>query len=374
MFNTPRPGPTRRRFLQTTAAGVAAAGIARASFAQEAAASGKKIGFAVMGLGQLGLGQIVPAFKDAKLARLTALVSGHPDKAKATAEKFGVDPKNIYNYDNFDKVKDNDQVDVVYVVLPNNMHSDFVVRAAQAGKHVLCEKPFDVSVEKCQQAIDACKKASRKLQIGYRLFYEPNNLALVDAVKNKEVGDLKVLECGAGFSIGDPNQWRLKQQYSGGGCLMDIGIYALSAARYISREEPTEVAAMTFANRQDPRFKEVEEHCNFQLRFPSGVLASCTSSYSCGMNRFHAICTRGWAEVEPALSYRGVKFRIDHGRGAEDQDKGDPNQFATEMDDLARCILENKEPKASGEHGLRDVKIMKAIYEAAQSGKTVKLS
>ena len=370
MPDTQHSYASRRRFLQgAAAAGVAAAGLGRVAFAQAqedavaaAAQTGKKIGFAVMGLGQLGLGQIVPAFKDCKLAKLTALVSGSPDKAKKTAEQHGVDAKNIYNYDDFDKIKDNDQVDVVYVVLPNNMHADFVVRAAEAGKHVLCEKPFDINVEQCQRAIDACKK------------HKPNNLALVDTVARKEIGDLKILECGAGFSIGDPNQWRLKMKPAGGGCLMDIGVYALSAARYITREEPTHVSAMTYANRQDPRFKEVEEHCNFLLRFPSGALASCTSSYSCGMNRFRAIGSRGWAEVEPALSYRGVKFRKS-GRGgqADEPDLGDPNQFATEMDALAQCIVENKEPKASGEQGMRDVKIMRAIYEAAETGKTIKL-
>jgi len=387
MTDNSRHNASRRTFLQTSAAGLAAAGLTSRAFAQAqeqekeqdaatagAQAGGKKIGYAVMGLGQLGMGQILPAFKNCKYSRVTALISGKPDKARAEAEKYGVDPKNIYNYDNFDKIKDNGQVDVVYVVLPNNMHADFVVRAAQAGKHVLCEKPFDVTVEKCQQAIDACKKHNRKLQIGYRLMYEPNNLRLVEAVAKKEIGEPKILECGAGFSIGDPNQWRLKMDMAGGGCLMDIGVYALSAARYITREEPTEVTAFTFANRQDPRFKEVEEHCNFDLRFPSGVLASCTSSYSCGLNRFRAIGTRGWAECEPALSYRGVKFRKS-GRGGQvdEPDLGDPDQFATEMDALAQCILENKEPKASGEQGLRDVKIMLAIYEAAKTGKTIKL-
>lgn len=375
-------GMSRRNFLHTTGAGLAAASLAGSAFAaiqddaarRAAANGGKRIGFAVMGLGQLGLGQIIPAFKHAKLAKLTALVSGHPDKAKATAQKFGVDEKNIYNYDNFDKIKDNDQVDVVYVVLPNNMHSEYVVRAAQAGKHVLCEKPFDVSADKCQVAIEACKKNNRKLQIGYRLFYEPNNMALVDAVQKKECGELRVIEAGAGFSIGDPSQWRLKMNMAGGGCLMDIGVYALSAARYITREEPVEVQAMTYANRNDPRFKEVEETCNFQLRFPSGVIATCTSSYSVGMNRYRAVCTKGWAGVEPALSYNGVKFHIQRpGQQEESPDLGDPNQFATEMDALADCIINNKEPKASGEHGLRDVRIMSAIYEAARTGKTLKL-
>jgi predicted dehydrogenase len=375
---------TRRDFLKTAgygAAALGAAGYAGSALAaiqddaqQAAAASGKKVGFAVMGLGQLGLGQIIPAFKQAKLAKLTALVSAHADKAKATAQKFGVDEKNIYNYDNFDKIKDNDQVDVVYVVLPNNMHSDFVVRAAQAGKHVLCEKPFDISVEKCQAAIDACKKNNRKLQVGYRLMYEPNNLALVDAVAKKECGDLRVVEAAAGFSISDPRttpsaKWRLQKDMAGGGCLMDIGVYSLSAARYITREEPVEVQAMTYANRDDIRFKEVEETCNFQLRFPSGVIASCVSSYSTGFNRFRADCTKGWAGVEPALSYNGVKFHIQRpGQQEDSPDLGDPNQFATEMDALADCVINNKQPKASGETAMQDVRIMMAIYEAALTG------
>jgi glucose-fructose oxidoreductase len=161
---------------------------------------------------------------------------------------------------------------------------------------------------------------------------------------------------------------------AGGGCLMDIGIYSLSAARYITREEPVEVQAMTYANRNDIRFKEVEETCNFQLRFPSGVIATCTSSYSVGMNRYRAVCTKGWASVEPALSYNGVKFHIQRpGQQEDSPDLGDPNQFATEMDALADCILNNKEPKASGETALRDVRIMMAIYEAARTGKTIKL-
>jgi glucose-fructose oxidoreductase len=228
--------------------------------------------------------------------------------------------------------------------------------------------------EKCQVAIDACKKNNRKLQIGYRLMYEPNNLALVDAVAKKECGELRIVEAASGFSIGDPTQWRLKMNMAGGGCLMDIGVYSLSAARYITREEPVEVQAMTYANRSDPRFKEVEETCNFQLRFPSGVVASCVSSYSTGFNRFPRDCTRGWAGVEPALSYNGNKFHIQRPGQQEDESRpGRPQPVRDGMDALADCIINNKQPKASGETGMQDVRIMMAIYEAAKTGKTVKL-
>jgi glucose-fructose oxidoreductase len=203
----------RRELLSSAGRGALVAGLAipalaHASYAlaAEGGAGGKKVGFAVVGLGQLGLGQIMPAFKDCKLAKPVALVSGHPDKARKAAEQFGVDPKRIYNYDNYDSMKDNPEIDVVYVVLPNSMHPEYTIRAAQAGKHVLCEKPMANSAADCRKMIDACRAAGKKLQIGYRLRYEPNTIALIDAVAKKRAGELKMMECGAGFSIGDPNQ------------------------------------------------------------------------------------------------------------------------------------------------------------------------
>jgi predicted dehydrogenase len=380
-----RPVLTRRDLLARAARGAVVAGMAgtvltgepafAAAAGNDTSGGGKKVGFAVVGLGQLSLGQILPAFKDCKLARPVALVSGHPDKARQTAEKYSLDPKRIYNYENYDSMKDNPEIDVVYVVLPNSMHAEYTVRAAKAGKHVLCEKPMANSAADCRKMIDACRAAGKKLQIGYRLRYEPNTIALIDAVAKKQAGELKMLECGAGFNIGDPNQWRLNKDLAGGGCLMDIGIYALNASRYITGEEPVEVNAMTFANRSDPRFKEVEEHCNFQLRFPSGVLANCASSYSCGLNRFRAYCARGWAEVDPGLSYRGVNFRIQGPgqRQPQDPELPDINQFAAEMDAMAECVLHDKPSRTPGEEGLRDLHAIEAIYESARTGKAVKV-
>src|SRR5688500_6636392 len=162
------------------------------------------------------------------------------------------------------------------------MHAEYTIRAAKIGLHVLCEKPMEVSSAKCREMIEACKSAGKKLMVAYRLRYEPNNMALIDTVQKKVCGDLKIIEAGAGFPIGQPfDQWRLKRDMGGGGCLMDIGVYALNASRYTRGEEPVEVTGMTHQTTTDPRFKEpgVEEHCNFQLRFPSGVLANCTSSY-----------------------------------------------------------------------------------------------
>ena len=380
--------PSRRQFLRTGAAAVGAAG-GWGYFFNPAAGQqgnqdqpGRKLGFCFVGIGSLCMNQILPEIHHCKYCKPVALVSGHPDKARQQAQKHGIDPKNIYNYQNFDTIKDNPEIDVVYVVLPNSMHAEYTIRAAKAGKHVLCEKPMANSVKDCREMIEACRQAGRKLQIGYRLHFEPNTQRLIEAARKQEAGAVRIIENSAGFNIGDPKQWRLHKQLSGGGCLMDIGIYALNAARYISGQEPVEVRAMTYADRNDPRFTEVEEHCNFELRFPDGTLASCISSYGTGFNRFRAYTAMGnqpgartgWIECDPGLSYHGVKFRMDRGRGIEAPDIADIFQFAAEMDGLAETILTGKPSLAPGEEGLKDLAVIEAIYQAAESGQAVKIN
>jgi glucose-fructose oxidoreductase len=376
---------TRRSFIRKAGQGLLAANLVRArhGYAQTPNLRvpdppGKKLGWCIVGLGNLSINQILPAFARCEKSRPTAFVSGSAgnlDKANKLAPRYGVDPKNIYDYKNFDKLKDNPDIDIVYIVLPNSMHAEYTIRALQAGKHVLCEKPMANTPKECEQMIAAARQAKRKLMIGYRLRYEPYTQALIKAARDKElIGPLKVVLADAGFNIGDPNQWRLKRAMAGGGSLMDIGIYALQAARYISGEEPVEVNAMEFTTPNDPRFTEVEETIAFQLRFPSGVLANCTSSYGAGLNRFRAVGPRGWVELEPALSYAGLRMRV--GRGGSVEERAHPvlDHFAAEMEHMSECVMNNTEPLTPGEEGLRDLKIMMAIYEAARSGKTVKLA
>jgi len=336
---------------------------------------GKKLGYALVGLGSLSQNQIAPALAaKTKHCKLTGLVSGHPEKAREWAKKYGVPETGIYDYQNFDQIKNNPDIDVVYVVLPNSMHAEFTIRAAQAGKHVLCEKPMAISVKECDAMISACRQAGRKLAIAYRLHFEPNNLELVRMAREKTLGSVKVIEAGAGFPIGDPKQWRLDKALAGGGSLMDIGIYALQAARYISGEEPVSVSAVSTTT--DPvKFKPgVDESVLFTLKFPSGIIASCASSYATGLNRFRASAERGWFEVQPALNYVGIKGRkMDQGK-LVDFDFPAIDHFAAEMDDFADCILNGKETRVPGEEGRRDLRIMTAIYEAAASGRTVSLA
>lgn len=335
---------------------------------------GKKLGYALVGLGSLSEHQIAPAlFEKTKLCKLTGLVSGHPDKAKAWAQKYGIPERSIYTYENFDSIKNNPDIDVVYVVLPNSMHAEFTIRAAKAGKHVLCEKPMAVSVKECDQMIAACKAARVQLAIGYRLHFEPNNLEMARLAREKTFGAVKVIETSAGFPIGDPKQWRLDKKLSGGGSLMDIGIYALQAARYISGEEPVSVSAQWSIT--DPvKFKPgVEESVLFTLKFPSGVIANCASSYGVNLNRFRANAERGSFELQPALNYEGIKGRSRSQEGPKDWDLPVVDHFAAEMDAFADCILNNKPTSVPGEEGRRDQRIMAAIYQSAASGKTVAL-
>jgi predicted dehydrogenase len=367
---------SRRGFLHQAGAGAlishVAAGAAAAQRVPEP--PGRKLGWAIVGLGSLAINQILPAFAKCETSKVTALVSGSPEKAQKLALRYGVPEKHIYSYANYDSIRDNPAVDVVYVVLPNSMHAEYTIRAARAGKHVLCEKPMANTPADCQQMIDASRQAQRKLMVAYRVRYEPYNQALIKVVRDKEFGPLKVVLSDHGFNIGNPSQWRLKRAMAGGGSLMDIGIYSLNAARYVTGEEPVEINAMEYTTPNDPRFAEVEETINFQLRFPSGVLANCSSSYGAPFNRIRVVGTDGWAELDPATSYGGLRMRAGTYAKVEDRIHPVVDHFAKEMDHLSQCVIDNTEPLTSGEEGLKDLTVMMAIYEAAKSGKTVKLS
>ena len=372
---------TRRGFITRVGEGLVAANVA-APLLKDAHAQlrvpdppGKKLGWAIVGLGSLSINQILPAFAKCEKSKVVAFVSGHPDKANKLALRYGVNPKNIYNYQNYDSIKDNPEVDVIYVVLPNSMHAEYTIRGLQAGKHVLCEKPMAVTSAECRQMIDAAKKADRKLMIAYRCHYEPYNKEAIRIARAHELGPTQMILADAGFAAGDPAQWRLHKALSGGGSMMDIGIYALNAARYLTGEEPTEVNAMSFTDRNDPRFKEVESNVIFQLRFPSGVIANCSSSYSYfHQSHYRVMGTEARLEMDPATWYTGNRMWIERGNKIEQIELQEADHFALEMDHMSDSVMQNKEPLTPGEEGLRDLTIIEAVYEAAKSGKTVKLA
>lgn len=339
-----------------------------------------RIGYAVVGIGELTMGQIMPAFGSCKYAKPVALVSGDAAKAKKVAAQHGIPEKNIYNYQNFDQIKNNPEIDAVYIVLPNSMHEEFVIRAAKAGKHVLCEKPMAASSKEAQNMIDACKKAGKKLMIAYRIQYEPHNRLMMQWTREKHFGKVKVIDSVNVQNIGDPNQWRLKKALAGGGSLPDIGLYCINTNRFLTGEEPHMVSAMIHTDAGDPRFREVEDKVMFQMFFPSGTVANNTTSYSVHDSK-HYRCyadNGGWFGMDPAFNYNGLKIEASQAQGKQEMKQnvilGEKQQFALEMDHFAQCIMENKEPYTPGEEGLQDHKIMEAIYESAKSGKPVKLA
>jgi predicted dehydrogenase len=360
---------TRRKFVVQAAAVAAAPFISTRVTRALAAASRKKLGFALCGLGNLSTHQIAPALQKTEYCRLAGIITGTPAKAAKWQAQYNIPQRSIYNYETMHRIADNPDVDVVYVVTPNGLHLDNALVAAKAGKHVLCEKPMEVSVERCQQMIDAVKAAKRLLAIGYRLHFEPNNLECVRIARERELGAVKVIDSHFGFNI-PPGVWRLNRKLAGGGPLMDVGIYALQATRYLSGEEPVWVSAVT--TQGDPvRFSEVEQTVLWQSRFPSGAVSHCSSSYdAAGVGYFRVLAERGWFGLDPAFNYGGLQGMRSDGKVI---DLPQTDHFAVEMDNFAQCILENTPTRVPGEEGLRDVKLMMAIYESARTGKPVQL-
>ncbi len=356
---------------------VAAATLAATSSGVARAAPDRKLGYAIVGLGYYGLRTIMPQFVNCEHSRVTALVSGDRTKALATATKYGVPERSIYTYADFDRIRDNPDVDIVYVCLPNSMHAEYTIRAAKAGKHVMCEKPMAVSVAECEQMIRACKTAGKKLMIGYRCHFEPFNLEAMRLAKSGAAGKIRYVRSEHGFVQGDPNKWRLKRALSGGGSLMDMGIYSLQAARYMTGEEPIAVTARESTDRRDPRFREVEDMIEWTLEFPSGAIAGCQSMYSANQNHILLMGDKGRIELEPATRYDGNKMWT--GRDGRETAITSPppgpgkTQFAGQLDHLAECIFDGREPIVSGEEGLRDMRIVEAIYRSVREGRTVKL-
>ena len=240
---------------------------------------GKRLGVAVVGLGTLALENIIPGFGEAKSVRLAALVSGEPDKMHAVAAEHGVPERSLYTYDTFDRIRDDPGIDIVYIVLPNALHAEFTIRAAKAGKHVLCEKPMATTIGDAQHMVEACRAAGRKLMIAYRLQYEATHRALIGLARGGALGPTRLITAVNVQNDADNGQWRQIRAMAGGGSLPDVGLYCLNAARYVTGEEPVEVAASVFSPAGDARFREIEDVCRFSLRFPSGLFFYFGSSY-----------------------------------------------------------------------------------------------
>lgn len=326
---------------------------------------------AIMGLGSYGR-RVAEAMQTCKRAKLVGVISGTPSKVVDWRAKYDIPEKNCYNYDDFDKIKNNADIDAVYVITPNGLHKDQAVRVAKAGKHVICEKPMAINAIEGQEMVDACKAANVKLLIGYRMHFEPNTVEVIKMRQDGEFGKVKFFQGLSGFTIGDPTQWRLNKALSGGGAMMDIGIYSINGARYMLGEEPIWVTAQE--TKTDPvKFKEgIDETIQFQMGFASGAVASCLSTYVMNnLDRFFLDGEKGFAEMQPSTGYGPIKGRTHKG------ELGIPHTThqTLQMDGMAQLIFEGIEPivPVDGEEGVKDMKIIDAIFLAAKTGEKVDL-
>ena len=328
-----------------------------------------KLGIALVGLGGYAGGQLAPALQQTEHCYLAGIVTGTPSKIPVWKEKYGIPDKNIYNYQNYDSIKDNPDIDIIYIVLPNSMHAEYVIRAAKAGKHVICEKPMALSVEDCDKMIAACKQAGKLLSIGYRLHFEPYNLEMAQLGTKKVYGDIKKISAGFGFPIGDPTQWRLKKALAGGGPLQDVGIYCIQGICYTTGLEPIAVTAQEGPKTIADKFKEVEQSVSWQFEMPNGIIAEGRASYGDGMNFLKAEAEKGIFELTSAYNYGGQSGNTPEGK----MNLPKINQQAKQMDGFALSVKNKQSSIVPGEMGRRDVKIIAAIYEAMKTGKRVEI-
>jgi predicted dehydrogenase len=368
---------SRRRFLQQLSASALAApffsleAMANAEEMDKTPYQGPVLRVAICGLGSYGT-RVAEAMKDSTRAKLVGVISGTPSKVKEWQSKYNIPEKNCYNYGNMDEIKNNPDIDAVYVITPNALHKEQVIKVAKAGKHAICEKPLSVTAKDGQEMVDACKKANVKLLVGYRLHFEPKTLEIIKMRNAGEFGKVLFFQGLSGFKIGDPTQWRLNKELAGGGAMMDIGIYSINGARYMVGEEPIWVTAQETKTNTNLFKPGVDETIMFQMGFPGGAVASCLSTYAMNnLDKFFLNGDKGFAELNPATGYGPIQGRTN---------KGELNQphkthQTVQMDEMAAIILENKKPvvPVDGEEGVKDLKIIDAIFAAFKSGKKVLL-
>lgn len=336
------------------------------------------VGFAIVGLGGYALNQMMPRFDQAERAHVAAIVSGNPDKLRRVGDAYGVPEDARYSYETFARIAADDRIDAAYIVLPTGLHADWATRAFAAGKHVLCEKPMALTSADCEQMIAASRRANRKLMIAYRSHFEPYNLEAMKLMEQKAVGDIRLVRTEQSYRMGPTSpreNWRTSRALAGGGPLEDYGIYGLQSALYLTGEMPESISATTFRPTGDPRFAEIFAHVSSQWRFPSGAVAQLVTSYdSAGTNFAHVRGTSGALIMDPATSYSGQKMRIE-GRGGRELAPGDPNvQFARQLDHFADAVRDNAPIRTPGEMGLRDLRLIEAIYASAETGRIMQLT
>ncbi len=329
----------------------------------------KQIGVCLVGLGNYSATVLAPALQITKHCKLTGIVTGSPWKIPKWQKRYNLPDKNMYSYDTMHEIANNPDIDVIYIVVPTGLHAKYAIRAANAGKHVWCEKPMAKTEAECQSIIDACKKNKVKLTIGYRMQHEPNTRTIIGWANSKPYGKIKTVRAEIGYNVTNPAKtWRLDSEL-GGGAMYDLGVYALNAARYTTGEEPISVSAKQMTTRPEI-FTETDETTYFTLAFPSGAIAHGKTSLGKSMHELYVDCENGWYTLAPFSMYAGVQGKASDGTLLTIPVR---SQQAIQMDDDALAIINDTPVMVPGEEGIKDIRIVEAIYKASKNGKTISL-
>lgn len=355
----------RRSWLKF--AGVATSSALLPAVVRSASPTHRQLGVALVGLGSYANSKLRPALRDTKLCRLAGVVTGSAKKGAAWAHHYNFSPDSVYHYDEMDRLEDDPNIDIVYVVTPNALHSEHCMRAARAGKHVICEKPFTVSVAQADAVIAACDSAGVKLSLGYRLHFDPYHEVLRNMVVKTESGRFRKMNGALSFKL-QGNAWRASKALAGGGPLMDLGIYVIqSACMAAGGVAPISVTARQLPKLRPERFVDVEETLEWTMDFPGGERCLGRTSYNESANEFRAESGDRWFELEPAFTSNDLEGATHLGP----LDFPPANQQARQMDAFARCIFEDRESIVGGAMGRRDMVIIDAIYRSMESEQPV---
>ncbi|SMF24644.1 glucose-fructose oxidoreductase [Alteromonadaceae bacterium Bs31] len=357
---------SRRQLLQSGAALAASSAFSSRVFSMPT----KKVGVALVGLGYYSRDLLAPALQHTQYCELKGIVTGSPEKIPLWQKKYAIADKNVYSYQTMHEVANNPEIDVIYIVLPTSLHMKYSKIAADAGKHVWCEKPMAMTEQECQAIIDSCNKNNVQLTIGYRMQHEPNTRTVMSYAKSQPYGKIKNVISKAGYSGGapSPDNWRLKRAM-GGGALYDMGVYPINAARYTVGANPLAITARLESKRKEV-FKEVDESAYFTLEFANGVSADCATSVGENMNILRANCEKGWYELSPMQSYSGVRGKTSDGTLLN---LSVANQQAKQMDNDALAIMHKSRVLVPGEEGLADIRVVQAALQSAATGKRIEI-
>lgn len=357
----------RRKFIQYSSIISAASIYPYCKGSAQKTKSNKKMGIALLGLGSYSTYQLAPALQLTEHCELRGIVTGSPEKIPVWQEKYGIKDENVYNYDTFQNIADNDDIDAVYVVTPTATHENFAKAVAATGKHVWLEKPMAMTAKQCQNIIDSCNKNNVKLCIGYRMLHEPNTQTLISYAKSKPYGQMITVDSQAGYRGGGGSDWRYEKDM-GGGALYDMGVYTVNGIRYATGMIPVEVLYAKQSQDRPEIMGDIDETTEYRLRFKNGLEAYGKTSVGENTNHLRVTCENGWYELSPMQSYNGVVGKTSDGVLLDTYIE---NQQAKQMDDNAIAIMNNQYFKAPGEEGMIDIAIIEAIIKSATTGKAV---